>query len=1517
MKKIFGLFFHFTLFSLFAVSLLPAQDFFWEAAEQFMPRQGKFPVSAFSENLSVIAWQEVSPNRNPQIAAAGFINIHMAVKEAGNNWQQRGIVAGPYVYSGTEPSITNLVIDNRDRIIIAAAAGSTEIEVLISDNNGVSFSRRMLNMGAENSVAPRIFVRADGGYLLFVTRGSLQSMSIFYSRSNDGITWSPFVLFTTESNLALNFLPTHASIGRRDFVFFQSLVMELDTMSTFQLFYKTSDDGGRSWSQVRRFTTFNDPVIQTQSVVNNFDNQRPHVIRHGNNLLLVWERRYANQSPGIYCATINANGNIVGNVERINNIEAYCNNPIAFIRGETPTVVWFDNRNRNNSVVLAQRNFLGWQNHVLSSATMDVSFARPVVTDAGTFIFWQTNVRDTGSIYVLAPDHSVDSPRLTALNFVPARANRSERPRVTWNIPADTSGIAGFSWSWSQDINVVPPQEVMINNIGNTTNLNLENNADKDGSWYFSVRAYDRAGNWSAPSRIEFFRKTTPPPALTINRPQLDDNDFMLSNNFNLSWQPSTDPFFAGYTWNLQYMGANANMIVSAPPASITGTGTSVSYVNQDNGNWAFTVAAIDQAGNIGPPSTLTFAANKFIPYTAINFVEAQQDAQGILSIRLLGRGFTTNGTITSIVLEYDGEQHIAQGYSIVSDREIGGIVFENIGEGNYRLRIEHSTRGWHTAAPFIATKRTGTVKFGDYTQEWISTWNIQSYGKLIFNPITALIVMLIVFGSLGLITIVRGLSGAIAESTAIRQEAIAIITGDFMPMEKKQKTVKIEKRSRGLTFKLASFTIALVLLVVIMISIPMYINMTSTQRHTLLKSLQDRSSVLLEGIVSTTRTAMPMAIQSAGEYGILEMMTLPSQSSAIVEANYITIAGFGIGSIHNDHVWVSNDPTILSKIDTTELRPGISRFSDSETGITLIDLLEDVSAEINSSAQEKASAISQNIRDRVQEAQAIPSGEANMQRIMDIQTTINHLEVQLTEILSQVAGGIRSYPHFSTDRIDNNVREFIFYKPVMYRQGTDNNFFRGYVFLEVSLDTIIRDLFREQMLLLRTILIVAFIAMLIGAVGAFILSNLIVMPIKKLVSHIQIIRDTDDKSKLAGVDINIKTNDELAVLGNTINDMTHGLVKAALAASDLSIGKEIQKKFIPLEVDSQGNKLTSGFKKTPNLNFFGYYEGAKGVSGDYFDYRDLDGRYYAIIKCDVAGKGIPAALIMIQVATMFLNYFKQWKPNQKGMQIEEVVYQINEFIETLAFKGRFAAFTLCLFDSETGIVRFCNAGDNLVNYYDVSEGTIKTITLPTTPATGVLPNFMIESTGGYKVNTLTIDKGDILLLYTDGIEEAKRKFRNFEFKEILCTDGPVDTPHENHLCGQADEEMSPERVKDIINAVMAREVYTLHKYHNAEVGDLQFDFSTCEGSVENVIMAMVSVEKMFRCYKPPYAGEDSKVLVDKKVDEFLKNHFLQYRRYCSHTKEHPENPAYMYYTHIMEDEQYDDLTILGIKRKE
>jgi hypothetical protein len=691
---------------------------------------------------------------------------------------------------------------------------------------------------------------------------------------------------------------------------------------------------------------------------------------------------------------------------------------------------------------------------------------------------------------------------------------------------------------------------------------------------------------------------------------------------------------------------------------------------------------------------------------------------------------------------------------------------------------------------------------------------------------------------ALGLFASVRGIGEAIAEVAAIRLEATALITGYPMPPEKKKRMAGIKKRGWGLRLKLISFVNALVMIVVIMVSVPLYLIMTQSRQQTLLKGLWDRSTVLLEGLASSSRAYLPLR-------SILELGLLPGRMNSVPEARYITITGYSPDTgVFAEKVWATNDPDILRKINTVEFRPGQSRHTD-----TLSLRLNDIAGELNDRARAEAGGLSDAILSLEREGQelALRTDAASLWRLEDIQVQTRVLQARLGECLFEINKAIGSEPEFSPDRfVASRDNRYIFFKPIMYRQGSEDVYFRGMVRLEVSVDAILGEIAEGRRSLIWAILLIALAAQAVGVIGSLFASAMIVRPIRHLVRHAEIIRDAEDKAKLAGAEIKLNSNDEFAILGDAINEITRNLVKAAVTASaavaDLSVGKEIQKQFIPLKTDRNGNKLSHGSKETRFISFFGYYEGAKGASGDYFDYKDLDGRYYAIIKSDVAGKGIPAAFIMMQVATMFLNYFKQWKLDGKGMRIEELVYQINDFIETLAFKDRFAAFTLCLLDSQTGVVRFCNAGDNIIHLFDASEGKVRTLTLPETPAAGVLPNSMVESKSGYRVQTMTLDHGDILLLYTDGIEEAKRKFRDAEFRETLCTAGENGTPHENHVAGQGDEEMGPDRVQGIINAVMNKQVYKLHKWHNPEGvdKDLQFDFRDCQGTVEEVIMGMV-----------------------------------------------------------------------------
>ena len=96
----------------------------------------------------------------------------------------------------------------------------------------------------------------------------------------------------------------------------------------------------------------------------------------------------------------------------------------------------------------------------------------------------------------------------------------------------------------------------------------------------------------------------------------------------------------------------------------------------------------------------------------------------------------------------------------------------------------------------------------------------------------------------------------------------------------------------------------------------------------------------------------------------------------------------------------------------------------------------------------------------------------------------------------------------------------------------------------------------------------------------------------------------------------------------------------------------------------------------------------------------------------------------------------------------------------------------------------------------------------------------------------------------------------------------------------------------------------------------MDFDFSSCNGTIEDAVLALISVEKVFRMYKDSSAQSFDCVQVDKKIDTFLSKYFLQYNIYCCDKVPHPIYDEYFYYKQIKEDIQYDDLTILGIARR-
>ena len=712
---------------------------------------------------------------------------------------------------------------------------------------------------------------------------------------------------------------------------------------------------------------------------------------------------------------------------------------------------------------------------------------------------------------------------------------------------------------------------------------------------------------------------------------------------------------------------------------------------------------------------------------------------------------------------------------------------------------------------------------------------------------------------------------------------------------------------------KFVVIIVTILLVVIASVAMALAIAIIRPYKDLLSNSLLLQTKILLDNLELRVQTHFSNPNQEDLDLLLLNRVTFP-------EAKYVVVTGKSSlpGQVGLHYVLATDYQDITKVINTHRYIPGESQFYPE--GIEeILQKLTYINNEATVIVHQYIDSI-QLLTDEM-EGLDVHRDPYILKRQAEIQASIRHLEAKLQSNLSALADqGFGSYPDYSIQSLSKKRTEYLFYEPIIYyNPNNPQESVQGIVFVNISVENLLEKINDQQNRLIRIIAKISLIVLIAGISTAWFLSSLFVRPLGLLAAHVALIRDTEDKEKLAGRSVQVTSRDEFGMLGTTINDMTQRLAAAAAISKDLKVGKEIQKMFIPLDLSSSGRKLTTGSHRDVYSEFFGYYEGAHGVSGDYFDYRKLDAFHYAVIKCDVAGKGVPAALIMVEVATLFQNYFQNWNYKRDGYNLSAIVMRINDVIESHGFVGRFAAFSLCIINMRVGDAYFCNAGDNIVHIYDKQARRLKSYTLRSGSAAGAFSSEMISLNGGYPVEKIHLNCGDILFLYTDGIEESKRKLRVPISKPKDGSDSiPAEDHGDNsHLIGTDSETLGKDRVEEIIEAVFARKKFTLKKRQSDLMYEqMDFDFSSCNGTIEDAVLALISVEKALRMYKDSSAQSFDCVQVDKKIDAFLSKCFLQYDIYCYDKVPHPIYDEYFYYKQIKEDIQYDDLTILGIARR-
>lgn len=236
---------------------------------------------------------------------------------------------------------------------------------------------------------------------------------------------------------------------------------------------------------------------------------------------------------------------------------------------------------------------------------------------------------------------------------------------------------------------------------------------------------------------------------------------------------------------------------------------------------------------------------------------------------------------------------------------------------------------------------------------------------------------------------------------------------------------------------------------------------------------------------------------------------------------------------------------------------------------------------------------------------------------------------------------------------------------------------------------------------------------------------------------------------KFTDIDFNhIRTFSDYAAL--TIDNIYnyHDLIEKSELHREIRIAADIQKNLLPGTIPD-----------TKGLSFAAYTEAARGVSGDYYDFFRLDKNKSAIIICDVVGKGVPASLLMIMIRTIIR---LAASPSRDAAQILTI---LNKAIIGRTEADQFATMSFIIYDESKNEIAYSNAAHAPMLHYKSRLGTFSEIDTPGLP-------IGIERTVKYEQKIISLEKDDILALYTDGITEARnsmnKEYSQFSLQRVV-----------------------------------------------------------------------------------------------------------------------------------------------------
>src|SRR6056297_663584 len=182
----------------------------------------------------------------------------------------------------------------------------------------------------------------------------------------------------------------------------------------------------------------------------------------------------------------------------------------------------------------------------------------------------------------------------------------------------------------------------------------------------------------------------------------------------------------------------------------------------------------------------------------------------------------------------------------------------------------------------------------------------------------------------------------------------------------------------------------------------------------------------------------------------------------------------------------------------------------------------------------------------------------------------------------------------------------------------------------------------------------------------------------------------------------------------------------------EIEIAANIQKGLLPREIPELPSTQISAFSRA-----------ARGISGDYYDTFLIEKDTLGVVICDVVGKGVPASLLMVMIRTIIrLISSPQRTPSQ-------LLTLLNRGIIGRIGTDHYATMSIFFYNRENREVTYSNAAHPPLLVYRSTEKEFIEIDTPGLP-------IGVEQKEKYQQRKFSVQSGDTIILFTDGIPETR-----------------------------------------------------------------------------------------------------------------------------------------------------------------